>query len=223
MAKKNIDTTFENALSRRKEPQQRRSELTVLSIKQAAIEIAKTDGFLNLTTREIAERAGISVGSLYQYFPTVEAVLLAIYEETAARVAGKFREKMLNFMHSSMEVVCAKSLQLLLKEYEDNQLILHRMTIEVPQLMLTSGVASFDRLVRAGLRVYLMQHRPLNSKEIERVSFFVEIVIIGSLRNYLTSKPSGLSKHEFLEDLKKLLVHYVNSQNWSAQEKPFVS
>lgn len=205
----------EHGLHRRKDPQQRRSELTVKSILQATIELAEAEGFLNLGTRRIAERAGVSIGSLYQYFPTVEAILLAIYEETASRVANKFRAKMLNYMHSPMEVVGAKSLQLLLKEYEDNQLILHRMVIEVPQLTLTPGVASFDRLLRAGLRIYFLQFSQLTNKDVERVTFFLEIVIMGSLRNYLTNKPTQLSRTEFLQDLNKVLVSYVHSQHWN--------
>ena len=215
MVRKTGIGSTEHQLSRRKDPQQRRSALTVQSILQATMEIAKAEGFLNLGTRRIAERAGISVGSLYQYFPTVEAILLAIYEETASRVANKFREKMLSFMHSSMEAVGEKSLQSLLKEYEDNQLILHQMVIEVPRLTLMPGAASFDRLLRASLRIYFLQFSQLSNKDVERVSFFLEIVIIGSLRKYLTNRPAQLSRKEFLEDLNKVLVSYVRSQNWN--------
>jgi AcrR family transcriptional regulator len=199
--------------SRRRAPRQLRSKLTVQSILQATVELAKKEGFLNLGTRRIAERAGVSVGSLYQYFPTVEAILVAIYEETASRVATRFRAKMLSVMHSRMEIVGKQTLRLLLKEYEDNQLILHQMTIELPQLLRAPGVASLDRLLRAGIRIYLMQFSALHEKDIERVSFFLEILVVGSLRNYLSNRPPQLSQQDFLEDLNTIAIGYARSQS----------
>lgn len=202
-------------LIRRKAPQQRRSQMTVQSILQATMELAETEGFLDLGTRRIAERAGISVGSLYQYFPTVESILLAIYEETASRVTNRFRAKMLSVMHARMETVGEKTLQLLLKEYEANQLVLHRMVIEKPQLMMMPGTASLERLFGAGVRLYFGQFSELNEKDVERVSFFLDIVVIGSLRHYFSDRPSQLSRKAFIDDLVKVTVSYVRSQNWN--------
>jgi len=201
------------ALTHRKTPRQRRSRLTVQSILQAATELAAKEGFLNLGTRRIAERAGVSVGSLYQYFPTVEAILIAIYEEKASLVANRFRAKMLSVMHSPMEIVGEKTLRLLLKEYEDNRLILHQMMIEVPHLTQAPGVASLDRLLGAGIRVYFMQFSGLKDQDIERVSFFLEIIVVGSLRSYLSNRPPQLSRQAFLADLNKAAISYVRSQN----------
>ncbi|MDB5970054.1 MAG: TetR family transcriptional regulator [Hydrocarboniphaga sp.] len=202
------------ALTHRKAPQQKRSQMTVQSILQATMELAEAEGFLSLGTRRIAERAGISPGSLYQYFPTVEAILLTIYEETASRVTKKFRAKMLSIMEAPMETVGQKTLELLLKEYEANQLILHQMVIERPQLMMTPGAASLERLFGAGVRLYFSQFSGLNERDVERVSFFLDIVVIGSLRSYLSERPLQLSRKAFLDDLVKVTVSYVRSQNW---------
>src|SRR5271166_4296203 len=66
MLEKHPDQRAEPLATRRKTPRQHRSKLTVQSILQATLEIAAVEGFLNLGTRHIAERAGVSVGSLYQ-------------------------------------------------------------------------------------------------------------------------------------------------------------
>ena len=216
MAQKQYAEKIEHSLTRRKEPQQRRSELTVKSIKQATIEIAVAEGFLHLGTRRIADRAGVSIGTLYQYFPTCEAILLAIYEETASHVANKFRERMLSLMHAPIDILGGKALQLLLKEFEDNRMILHQMVIEVPHLTLAPGAASFDRLFNAGLRIYFMQFSHLSNKDVERVCFFIGSIIISSLRNYISSKPPLLSRKEFLDDLNKVVVSYIQSQHWTS-------
>lgn len=66
--------TKDAALSLRKTAKQSRSEATVDAILEAAARILETDGFGKYSTNEIARRAGVSIGSLYQYFPNKDAV-----------------------------------------------------------------------------------------------------------------------------------------------------
>ena len=86
-------------LEPRKAPRQARSAATVESIHIAAIQVLLADGVTRLTTTRVAERAGVSVGTMYQYFPHKEALLFALVrqkleaiaaamEEAAARLAG---------------------------------------------------------------------------------------------------------------------------------------
>lgn len=62
----------------RKEPQQARSEGLIKSILQAAIQVLKKEGAHRFTTARVAERAGVSVGSLYQYFPNKASILFRL-------------------------------------------------------------------------------------------------------------------------------------------------
>ena len=66
---------------KRKSPNQERSKRTVDNIIAAADKILSRDGIESLTIRRIAETAGISLGSLYDYFPNKQAVLYRIYEK----------------------------------------------------------------------------------------------------------------------------------------------
>src|SRR5437867_8807489 len=61
--------------ARSRSPRQERSRQTVEAIRQAAFQILARDGVRGLTTRAIAERAGVGVSSLYQYFPNREAIV----------------------------------------------------------------------------------------------------------------------------------------------------
>ncbi|MFY0536867.1 TetR family transcriptional regulator [Nannocystis pusilla] len=65
-------------LSPRKSPQQARSTRLVEAILQAAVRVLERDGAAGFTTVRVAERAGVSVGSLYQYFPNKEAILFRL-------------------------------------------------------------------------------------------------------------------------------------------------
>ena len=64
----------------RRRPRQARARVTVDTILEAAAQILARQGYAALTTNRIAERAGVSIGSLYQYFPNKEAVLVALFE-----------------------------------------------------------------------------------------------------------------------------------------------
>lgn len=63
-----------------KKPTQARSQFTVDAIVEAAIQVFEEHGYAAGTTTRIDERAGVSIGSLYQYFPNKDSILVAIAE-----------------------------------------------------------------------------------------------------------------------------------------------
>jgi AcrR family transcriptional regulator len=67
-------------LSPRKTPRQQRSAATVAAILEAAAHILETHGFDRYTTNAVAARAGVSIGSVYQYFPNRDSVTRALIE-----------------------------------------------------------------------------------------------------------------------------------------------
>jgi AcrR family transcriptional regulator len=81
--------------SPRKQPQQRRSREMQARILEASLRVLHDEGALGFTTTRVALEAGISVGSLYQYFPNKHALVAALHErdiaEGAARVQAILR------------------------------------------------------------------------------------------------------------------------------------
>ncbi|HEX4456852.1 MAG TPA: TetR/AcrR family transcriptional regulator [Polyangia bacterium] len=68
-------------LSSRKQPKQTRSAQMVADILEASIRVLRREGGARFTTIRVAEEAGISVGSLYQYFPNKSALLFRLQVE----------------------------------------------------------------------------------------------------------------------------------------------
>jgi len=68
-------------ISQRKSPQQARSSELVSAILQAATQVLEQEGATRFTTARVAERAGVSIGSLYQYFPNKAAILFRLQSE----------------------------------------------------------------------------------------------------------------------------------------------
>ncbi|WP_065260031.1 TetR family transcriptional regulator [Pseudomonas bananamidigenes] len=68
-------------ISSRKQPQQARSAELVAAILQAAVQVLAKEGAARFTTARVAEKAGVSVGSLYQYFPNKAAILFRLQSD----------------------------------------------------------------------------------------------------------------------------------------------
>lgn len=85
-----MTTPQKSRISARKSPKQGRSEQLVAAILEAAIQVLSDEGARRFTTARVAERAGVSVGSLYQYFPNKESILFRVqadeWRETGAMI-----------------------------------------------------------------------------------------------------------------------------------------
>jgi AcrR family transcriptional regulator len=68
-------------ITSRKKPQQARSSDLVAAILEAAIQVLSREGAARFTTTRVAERAGVSVGSIYQYFPNKAAILFRLQSD----------------------------------------------------------------------------------------------------------------------------------------------
>lgn len=68
-------------ISSRKQPKQARSEALVSAILEAAVQVLEKEGAARFTTVRVAEKAGVSVGSLYQYFPNKAAILFRLQSD----------------------------------------------------------------------------------------------------------------------------------------------
>jgi len=85
-------STRRNRLEPRKLPAQSRSNATVNAVLEAAARILERHGFEGYTTNAVAERAGVSIGSFYQYFPNKDAVTVALMERESAVLLSDIAE-----------------------------------------------------------------------------------------------------------------------------------
>ena len=81
----------------RKMPRQARASATLEAILEATIQVLLATGTARLTTTRVAERAGVSVGTMYQYFPNKQALLYA--------VTGRY----LDIVADSVERACSRT------------------------------------------------------------------------------------------------------------------
>src|SRR3954454_10267016 len=78
-------------ISSRKRPKQARSNQLVEAVLDAAIQVLTREGAQRFTTARVAERAGVSVGSLYQYFPNKASILFRLQSDEWQRTSALLR------------------------------------------------------------------------------------------------------------------------------------
>lgn len=78
-------------ISARKAPVQARANDLVTAVLDAAVQVLRAEGAARFTTARIAERAGVSVGSIYQYFPNKASILFRLQADEWQRTAALLR------------------------------------------------------------------------------------------------------------------------------------
>ncbi|MBE1293645.1 MAG: TetR family transcriptional regulator [Rhodobacteraceae bacterium] len=81
-----VKASLQPPVNPRKKPRQARAQATVDAILQASAHILVAQGFEGFNTNAVAERAGVSVGSLYQYFPNKEAIIAEMVRAKRTRL-----------------------------------------------------------------------------------------------------------------------------------------
>ena len=79
------------SIASRKSPKQARSNQLVEAVLDAAVQVLMKEGAQRFTTARVAERAGVSVGSLYQYFPNKAAILFRLQSDEWQRTSALLR------------------------------------------------------------------------------------------------------------------------------------
>ncbi len=77
---------------KRRIPRQARAAETAAAILEAAAQILEAGGLAGFTTNAVAERAGVSIGTLYQYFADKKAILLALAQQEIQSTLAELRQ-----------------------------------------------------------------------------------------------------------------------------------
>lgn len=200
-------------LEPRKKPVQRRSQATVDQILIAAAQVFETLGYAGGTTNRIAERAGVSVGTLYQYFPSKEAVAVALLEAHIRETNRKLHE-WVEHMISKRHGLCDALEDYahgVMEVHEARPRLQHMLLEETPlpdrlhQVLLNAEREAVDAMADL-LRIF----PEVRSENLERSGYFV-IHTIESLTHRFVAHPTEqtMTKEEFVTELVAMLEAYL--------------
>ena len=156
----------------RKTASQSRSRATVDALVEATARILVKEGFDKASTNRIAEVAGVSVGSLYQYFPCKEALVSAVIERHQQRIMRTVRGELADLLAMPVGSAMRKLVATAVKAHRVDPR-LHRVLAEqIPRVGKLEELETFSRENFALFRTYLERHRDeLRIEDLELAAF----------------------------------------------------
>jgi AcrR family transcriptional regulator len=194
----------------RKTPKQARSRDTVDAILEATIRVLLERGYAQTTTIAIAERAGVSVGSLYQYFPSKEALVAALIDRHVSKMLEEMELQLGDHVTDPPEVVIAK---LIRGSVESHRLEpeLHKILIEeVPRVGKAAESLDVSRKIVKIVERFLARHRErLVVRDVRLAAFVVETVVEALSHRAIIDGPHRLSYEDVEAETEHLVKLYL--------------
>ena len=194
----------------RRHPQQKRSANTVQSILIAAEELFAAKGYHDTTSEDIVRRAGVGIGSLYDYFPNKTSIALALLESRSSAIADEARRIFVEQGIEPIEVSLPRVIRRIFHSYSANREIFITLVNDVPELRAMAETYSIDRLIHRASLLYLQMYASdFAHHDIKVAHEFLNILFVASIRQYLSNPAHGLGEELFIDQLVDVILAYL--------------
>lgn len=139
-------------------PRQPRSVEMVHCILNAGMHVIEEEGLHAMTTNRVAERAGVSVGSLYQYFANRDSILAGIIERSLLDIGRLMQDVRIAGVDEPVEQLLRTRLVLMLRYYDPHLPVVRRVLREAPLLADNGMLAAMEPLLVDLIRDYLLHN-----------------------------------------------------------------
>lgn len=197
----------------RKTASQERSRLTVDALVEATARVLIKDGYDRASTNRIATVAGVSIGSLYQYFPSKEALVAAVIE--------RHTQAQSQLVQSAMRKVAGRPVAIAVRELIavgiDGHRVdpkLHRvLSEEVPRTGRLGNIEAVERNARELLRDYLEAHKgEIEIADLDLAAFILVTTVEALTHSAVLYRPDVLAAEKrgaFVDEVTALLLRYL--------------
>ena len=189
----------------RRHPRQPRAEKTVARIMDATLALILETGYSSLTTNRIAEKAGVNIASLYQYFPGKQASARAIYESAAAEYAGTTNVAIMSQLSAPLEQGLRHIVRETLKLIARERAVFIHLVEEVPELRQSATAISLEKLSVEVSHRYVKHHLPgVDDATIRLRTFCLQYACMPLIIRYVLDRPAGVSQARFVEEVSRI-------------------
>jgi AcrR family transcriptional regulator len=194
----------------RKLPKQSRSRVTVEAILEATTHILVEEGYDKANTNRIAERAGISIGSLYQYFPNKEALMTALMEQHAQEMAELVETKLNRLFDSPLEIAIPEIITAVVAAHAINPRLHQVLSEEIPCSERSPQMHKADERITQLLRAYLDRWRDrIQPQNIDLTVFILSRTVDSLCHAAVIEQPNLVSNSQFEREVSNLLLAYL--------------
>jgi AcrR family transcriptional regulator len=193
----------------RKAPRQRRSGATFEAIVEAAARILAAEGRRGLTTNRIARRAGVSVGSLYQYFPNKQAVVRALLERELAR-ASRLRPAVLDDETRPLAERMRAAVDWFFDAHSGDPRLSRALHVLAGETLPASQLAELEALRAERTRRTLGSSVPIE-RDLDQVAFVVEVCLEAVVDRVVLRRPEWIASPALRAEVALLLARYLAS------------
>jgi AcrR family transcriptional regulator len=159
-------------LSPRRTPRQARAQATRDAIIEAAAHIIASRGLAAFNTNAVAERAGVSIGSLYQYFPNKDALMVALVKQQQTRQLDTLKAAVFAVKGSDLETVVRALIKAAMRHHRDDSLLASAIDHEEARLPIDNLLDAYlDRsgaLVAELIPQFAGEMRPIEPERLVR-------------------------------------------------------
>ena len=198
----------------RKSASQKRSHLTVNALLEATARILVREGFDKASTNRIAEVAGVSVGSLYQYFPSKEALVAALIDRHNREVMQTVRGELAEAINLPMEQAVRRLVAVAVKAHRIDPKLHRVLSEQIPRVGRLENVETFNRENYALFRAYLEAHSDeFRAIDLALAAFVCVTTIEALTHNAVLHHSAMLSNDaamgELVDEATRLIVRYL--------------
>jgi len=200
----------------RKSASQERSRQTVDALLEATTRVLLKEGYDRASTNRIAEVAGVSIGSLYQYFPSKEALEAAVIDRHTQRVAQVTRNALVKVAARPIEVAAREFVSIAINAHRVNPKLHRVLSEQIPRVGRLENIEANIRQGYAVVRGYLEAHRDeIEVADLDLAAFVLVTVVEALTHAAVLRRPDILLTDEkarqFVDDATRLVVRYLRT------------
>jgi len=197
----------------RKQASQERSRATVDALIEATARLLVREGFDKASTNRIAQEAGVSIGSLYQYYPSKEALVAAVIDRHNKQIMQVVRGALAKLAALPIEQAVRKIVAVAIDAHRIDPK-LHRILAEqIPRTGRLEKIATFNREYYALFRDYLEGHRAkLRPVDLGLAAFVCVTSIEALAHTAVLHRPGILSDDaagRLVDEATRLVMRYL--------------
>lgn len=194
----------------RKQPRQVRSRALVEAILDATERVLAQEGSEHATTTHVAEVAGVSVGSLYQYFPSREALLAAVIERRVERDEREFAARMAAVGEASLAATIRAGTRYLVEVYRREPELYRTMVDEMDRVARDARVqAMIDDAIARTVAMLTPHREVLGHDDLELAAYTIVTAQVAVVRDAVRRRPELLEGTRLADVLATLAVRFL--------------